>query len=486
MLFLLSLVVSATLMSAPPSYLMLLQRDQMSSRTEAGISPSRQLRRELDKLGFVQDCRPFTAKVTLDTLKHYNVVIIGVDQSDFKLRLPDEDADRLGRILAEYVRLGGGVFFTRNGGYQFGQDIVALNRILKPFGAFVYDEQMTDRTKTFQGPVVRSYWTGNIEHGHPVTEGVRGLYYPEPHSPYPIYTDFASPVKVDENWRILARGSETASTFHRDKVSKKRPEEPGTFQSAPPFLAVREFGKGRVVLFPVEAPLYWEETHHPFWSDGKLMEGEGTGKPADGLRLVVNIMGWLLDGSRGIMGGFDSPRKLVAQKPVELGTVSIDWDKARPAERLFERTYTGLVGAHSSLSGGQGTPAEFIAAAKAAGYQFLVFAEELASLTPEKVADLKKACEQAKEPGFRAYPGIRYLDETGGDWLVFGDKIDYPPEAWFSKQHPGRLASNNAVSRGWNWTPVVLLNGHRSPQPPWSKANYKHIALFTYENGKLV
>ncbi|MBO4511657.1 MAG: hypothetical protein J5746_02720, partial [Victivallales bacterium] len=115
MLLLLFLVVSASLLSAPPSYLLLLQRDQMSSRTEAGISPSRELRRELDKLGFVQDCRPFTAKVTLDTLKQYNVVIIGVDQSDFKLRLPDEEADRLGNLLAEYVRLGGGVFFTRNG-----------------------------------------------------------------------------------------------------------------------------------------------------------------------------------------------------------------------------------------------------------------------------------------------------------------------------------------------------------------------------------
>lgn len=475
----------AVLSAAPPSYLILMQRDGLAQRDHAALAPSRELRRELDKLGFVQDTKAFNSAITLDVLKKYNVIIIGVDQSDFKLRLPDAEADRLGELLAEYVKLGGGVYFTRNGGYQFGQDIVALNRILKPFGAFVYDEQMVDRSKPFTGPAACSYWTNNMDTKHPVTRGVRGLYYPEPHSPYPCYTDFASPIKVDDNWRILARASETASSFHRAKAGKLNPEEPGTFKSSPPFLAVREFGKGRVVLFPVEAPLYWEETHHPFWSDGQLMEGEATGKPADGLRLVVNIMSWLLEPSRNVMGGFNNPWTPGNRKIVEEGTTSIDWDKTRPTERLFDRIHTGLVGARSSLTGGNGTPGEFIEAAKAAGYNFIVFAEHLADLTEAKFTELAKACQEGNGPGFRAYPGIRYLDETGCDWLVFGNNISYPPTDWFSRIHPARLVNNNAVARGWNWSPVVLLNSKKNPQPPWAKGNYKHLSLFTYENGKL-
>lgn len=471
--------------SAPPSYLVILQRDTMNIRDHAALAPSRELRRELDRLGIVGGMLPLDSRITLDELKRYNFVVLGIDQSDFKLSLSEEQATNLGRLLAEYVRQGGGLFITRNGGYQFGQDITALNHILAPFGASVLDEQLVDRTNQHRGAGCNVFWTGNIVQNHPITQGVRGLFLPEPHGVYPRYTDFASPIRVDDNWQVLARMENSGGSYHRPKGGKVHPITDGSYSSAAPFLAVRDFGEGKVVLFPVTAPMYWQETHHPFFADGRFIAGDASGKPADGLKLIVNIMQYLSTCAQGKFGGFNSPYNFNAPPPPVLGSRGVDWDAVR-FQSVYGRQYIGLIGAKSNLSGGKGTPQEFIAAAKAAGYNFIVFAEDFAQLTEEEYNTLKAICAAAKAPGFRAYPGFRYTDETGCQWLAFSENTNYPLPAWRSVRFPGRLINNNPLSRGWNWAPVVLLKSNLNPQEPWYKGNYKFIATHTYENGRLV
>lgn len=471
---------------APLSYLVILQRPEMAYRDHAALAPSRELRAEIAKRGIIGGMLPLDKRITLEELKKYNFVVVGIDQSDFKLSLTKEEATGLGKLLAEYVRQGGGLYLTRNGGYQFGQDIVALNHILEPFGAMVPDEQLIDEKNSFNAPSTSCYWTGNIVPGHPVTEGVKGLFIPEVHGTYKTYTDFASPVKVDSNWTVLAKMEVTGKSYHRLKNGKKgNPQQPGSFDSEAPFLAVRNFGKGRVVLFPVSAPMYWQETHHPFFGDGKFMEGNSTGKPADGIRLVGNIMSYLAEPSKDTFGGFNKPYNFKAAPPPVLGAVGRDWSKVE-FRKSVDKLYTGLIGAQSNLTCGKGSPQEFIDAAKAAGYNFIAFAEDFAKLDEAKFNELKSICAKAAAPGFRAYPGIRYTDETGCQWLVFSDRITYPPKAWHSTRFPGRIVNNNPVSRGWNWAPVIILKSNLNPQEPWFKGNYKIIATHTYENGKLV
>ena len=471
--------------AAPPSYLVILQRDTMSPRDHAALAPSRELRKELDRLGIIGGMLPLDSRITLKELKRYNFVVIGIDQCDFKLSLSETQAVELGKLLAEYVSQGGGLFITRNGGYQFGQDITALNRMLRPFGASVLDEQLVDRKNQFRGPYSNIFWTGNIVQDHPITKDVKGLFMPEPHGVYPRYTDFASPVKVDKNWQVLARMEKTGSSYHRPKGGKVHPITNGSYTSEAPFLAVRQFGKGKVVLFPVTAPMYWQETHHPFFGDGRYIEGNSTGKPASGLKLITNIMQYLSTCGKGELGGFNSPYNFKAPPPPILGTQGVNWDNVKFKDS-YGKQFIGLIGAKSNLSGGKGSPEEFIAAAKAAGYNFIAFAEDFAQLDEAEYNKLKRICAAAKAPGFRAYPGFRYTDETGCQWLTFSENTDYPKPAWRSIKNPGRIINNNPISRGWNWAPVVLLKSNLNPQEPWYKGNYKIIATHTYENGKLV
>ncbi len=48
---------------------------------------------------------------------------------------------------------------------------------------------------------------------------------------------------VDSNWQVIVRGEATAYSYNNDTGHK-------TYASAPPILAVRPVGKGRLVLFP--------------------------------------------------------------------------------------------------------------------------------------------------------------------------------------------------------------------------------------------
>jgi len=50
---------------------------------------------------------------------------------------------------------------------------------------------------------------------------------------------------------------------------------------------------------------------------------------------------------------------------------------------LGMKHYRGLLGARTALTGGKGSIAEYVAEARKAGLQFLIFAEDFEKLTPE-------------------------------------------------------------------------------------------------------
>ncbi len=57
-----------------------------------------------------------------------------------------------------------------------------------------------------------------------------------------------------------------------------------------------------------------------------------------------------------------------------------------------------LIGAHSTLSDGQSTPEELIAAARQAGYGAIFFTEPMPAMTREKYARLQQASAMAPAP----------------------------------------------------------------------------------------
>ncbi len=473
-----------------PSFLVLIGKQQEGSPTFRGhkrgaAKPHRILKGKLEKQGWTYEIAAFSPQVTMDYLKQFNVVLLGTGGEGGQKALWTKLSGKVGKLLLEYVKEGGGLLVMRNPGWQFGRDIDEFNMWLKPAGIKILNEQITDygaRLKTLSNASL--FWSDNIT-PHPVTKGVEGFFYPDVYTKgYARYSDFSSPVKADKNWKILVRGSKSAKSYERKKAGKLQAENPGSYKSAPPILAVRDYGKGRIAVMPVASSCYWQDGYHIFWDSGLIMNGEKKGMKGSGERLMLNMMNYLAAPSLGKFGGYAS--KPPAKKAIDVGFARINWDRARYKDKYMPYLMKGLIGARSSLSSGKGRPEEFIAAAKKAGYQFIAFTETLEQMTEAKFTKLKAICAKASNDKFKAYQGLTYRDESGNTWMVFSDKLFWPQPAWFSKKKPGHLGVNNPLVRGWGFPPIIMVTPGKNPEPAYCQGNFKIISVYTYKNGKLL
>ena len=115
------------------------------------------------------------------------------------------------------------------------------------------------------------------------------------------------------------------------------------------------------------------------------------------------------------------------------GTVAA-WleDGTCAGERRWSRcTHTtlfkGLIGAQTSLSGGTGSVAEYAAAARQAGLDFLVFLEDFARLDAAALDQLKAECRQHSDGRLTLYAGYRIDTNIGNHLFLFGDGAIMPP-----------------------------------------------------------
>lgn len=433
--------------------------------------------------GFEKGLAGWTPQLTLDYLKRFNLVVI--------LHLPQPGAEpefdpmieEKKALLLQYVQEGGGLLVLRSPGWQFGKDIEDYNRWLAPTGVEILSESVVDEAHRyapeFAWPL---FWTNQVAPG-PLTEGVRGIFYPPSLGAYTVYTDFTSPLKVTPDWQVLVSGMDTAKSLRTAKTGKEVPDTPGTYASSPPLVAVRQYGKGRICVWPIASTCVWQDGYHVRWGEGLTMSGEADGMAGSAARLLTNLFAYLAEPSRGVFGGYVPPR---VEAAAEAGFVPMDWDNLAVTGNYMPRNFVGLIGARSSLSTGQGQPEEFIAAARAAGYDFIAFAEELTALTKEEFETLKATCKASTEAGFPAYPGYLYMDEPGNSWVTFSDHLGYPEPGWFSTEKPGRIYVNNPLFRSFLYPPMILIKSHLNPEQPWFQGNFKGFAVYTYENGKLV
>ena len=94
--------------------------------------------------GFEVDAKPISAVNSIKVLRPYNVMVVNF--------LPSVDAERriapeqtvFERVVADYLRAGGGVVVFCGGGQWHGMS-PAVRHLLEPYGASVPEEQIVDR-----------------------------------------------------------------------------------------------------------------------------------------------------------------------------------------------------------------------------------------------------------------------------------------------------------------------------------------------------
>lgn len=460
------------------------------------IMPDEVLQENLKKWGYNWTIDFFSIHLTLDYLKQFNLVVM----LDFPIpskhpEISQKDIREIEKLLLEYVKEGGGLLLTgvtEYGMWAFEKDTDEMNYLLKPLDISIYKEQVIEKNPLLIRKSNISYvfdlaYTDNII-PHPITEGVKGLLYPISYSRMAYYT---RPIKIGKNWTPLIKGSSTSCSVIYDlgttDVSKVNKPKPGSVEKEPVILAVGEYGKGRIVLWPTAPTATIIDPYHKFWGSGIIMNPKYQKFPSYGEKLLYNIFNYLSSPSIGKFGGYTEIGPIIEEER-EVGLYKIDWDKINfsPDYKEYPHVYKGIIGLKSSFSDGKSNPEEMIIAAKEAGYNFAVFGESLEKLTPEKLEQLNRICEENSNDEFQTFPGFTYFDASGNKWLVFRKNLSWPKNNWWYDKKRKIIRSNNDIFRGYGLAPVILIHPDKNPEPAMFQGNFKGIAVYTYQNNNLI
>ncbi|MBM3498743.1 MAG: hypothetical protein FJX74_08735, partial [Armatimonadetes bacterium] len=414
---------------------------------------------------------------TLELLRRFNVMVIDTpfDSSIIEIGPAQErTAAAAGKALQAYLNEGGSALINLQAvRYPGDRDQDYANLVLEGLGVKMLREGVYDPQQAFTARIATIFQpegffrTENITPGHPVTEGVGRLCLPQYHNGQ---TPGVVAPQLSPEWQVLARGEASAQSYVVTREHVTDYAQVGTYATAPPIVAVRSFGKGRVMAFSVPARNVHTNYGVPGWN--MIVESAGDAEAnllSDGGRLVLNGLKWLAETSRDnpALGTFET-------KPV--GRVrfpeSIEWDThefAAPTKGV-----RGVLGARTALSDGTGTVAEFAQAAQAAGLSFIVFNESLERMTAERLGQLKADCAAASTDAFYACPGVEFTDDLANRWAIWSERIEFP-QAQFNRAYGETTPERPALKQ---WDGQVMHN----PGQYWEYCGYSPNMLLTYRN----
>ena len=397
--------------------------------------------------------------------------------------------------LRDYVAAGGGLVILATGvRYPGDRTEQYYNELFADFGLKYLHEGNFDPATKFTAPGTPTYgpqeyfWVTNFA-PHPVTAGVTRLALP--HYAYGKLPGSES-LGFDPNWTTVASGSPTAASFKVDPTSNEMLDgQVGTYPSAPPIVAVRSFGQGRIVAWSLHPLFATYNFGNPLWPGTAETTGDVVGKmPSQGHTLLLNALRWTAAPAAALpgFGGRVIPEKVErvqfpATIPCYPNPFAPPAGAPLPPPLAMNR---GIIGAHTSYSDGTGTVAQYADAAKAAGLAFLVFCDNLEALSPEKLAALKADCLAASAAtGVYCQPGVEYSDVNGCRWAIYGDEVVFPDAKLWTGDHTRILAVGGYVAV-CHYVAKMLLTYNQLPGDPQNLWWYYRLPLWVYDNGQLV
>jgi len=414
---------------------------------------------------------------TLELLRRFNVIVIDTpfDSSIIEIGPAQEKtAAAASRALQAYLNEGGSALIHLQAvRYPGDRDQDYANLVLRELGVQMLREGVYDAQEAFTAKIATIFQpegffrTENVTRGHPVTEGVTRLCVPQYHNGQ---TPGVVAPQFSPEWEVLVRGEASAQSYVVTREHVTDYAQVGTYPTAPPIVAVRQYGQGRLMAFSCPARSVHTNYGVPGWE--MIVESTGdaaAGLPSDGGRMALNGLKWLAETSRDnpSLGTFSTAPVARVQFPA-----SVEWDShefAPPTEGV-----RGLIGAHTALSDGTGTVAEYAQAARAAGLSFIAFTESLEAMTVEKLAQLKAECAAAAADGFYACPGVEFTDDLGNRWAIWSERIEFP-QAQFNRAYGETTPERPALKQ---WDGQVMHN----PGQYWEYCGYSPNMLLTYRN----
>ncbi|HEY3396110.1 MAG TPA: hypothetical protein VGM19_00475 [Armatimonadota bacterium] len=397
-------------------------------------------------------------------------------------------------LLQTYIQDGGGFFFTPLYGNELATE--SLTRFLAPYGAGVQCAQVRDDAHAFSSVKDSSLapadyydysWTTAIV-AHPATRGVQRLYYPTSELRWDDL--YSTPVVTlkDPAWTPLVKGMETSRPSRAIDYYNWH-----TVGTTPPVLtAVRSFGAGRIALFtpnfnytlkqPFATPKNgWYFENHLGKIEGIVLDKGDGRQPSQGRQLLLGLLRWLAEGARAKgFGNYQAAAfaALPAPAPVPAPGWLYSW-QPNDGNQWFKV----LVGARSSFSDGQGTIAEYAAAAKSAGVSMLYMTETFEKFTPARWEEFRAACATASDATLKVVAGLDIPDAYGNRYLLLGSPV-FPAPSLLSAD--GKLlAKPQYLCLCFPKGTTVMHRPGSSSVPHELDKQFQGISLFTYRNGVL-
>lgn len=479
--------------------------------------------------GFQIDYMGSREVLSWDRLKNYHAVVVLYPFFATRANEPPT-AEALFTLLDKFMEEGGGVLFAYEA--EMMDSLPGISEfttlLMERFGVS-YRRQQALREKNddyaarFGFFDDQAYYTDNIQ-PHPVTEEVKGLWYPalkkearhnEGERGMPSYALFAP-----APWKVLVRGSKTAYTtvekVRFQEVPSPEAMSKETYNSAPPLFAVRDYKQGHMAIYVMVERFTWVAgTHRNVEGDesamqgGVILEKGALGKPSHFQRLLANTMQWLCAPSlqTGKLGGYVQEQSKLNEPVVgPSGIARLDesliteWRKPVVEKDLGYcnplPVWRGIIGARTSLSGANGSVAEYAAAAHKAGLQFLVFLETFENMSPAKLEQLKSECAKNSGEKLLCIPGLYIQDNRGNHQHYFGRTVGWPGKEFLTADGKRFDVQARADVSGLPHIGFVLSNIENRDtigyfgftksaiSAMWNLKLYNSAGLVLYENGR--
>jgi len=460
-----------------------------------------------------------TVPLTWETLRRYPVLFLS--SGPWTDDPGEDDPGRAGTrpapmsaLLDRYLAEGGGILYIGMSVASNHEEHDRFNRWLSQYGAEFEWATVEDEEHTYQNPppvpwqLSQYLWTTNLAPS-PLTEGVKTLYFPN----RTFWAPAIRPLKVSADWQVVVRTMPTATVW-----SLTRPVAGPTVEKvegsartgAAPLLAVREVGKGRIALFGADPGPFYYDLGKPVGAQVASVRGDGQ-TPSDWLPLLRNLCRWLSEPARqaGFPGGATERAEFYvnpeygSREPIDWERPDLSWPDAE-IHRLYGlhagpwdvnywraaaagewQPFKFLVGAHSQASGGQGTVAEWKAAALREGFDGVIFREPILEMTPAQWEAFEAECRAACDDRFLAIPGQEFLDWIGNRFLRFQPHTPYPlPERLTPDRK--RVKDQLAFFFDAGWPANLPLTPQQNPTAFWNYRVYSGYPIAVYQNGRQI
>ena len=155
-------------------------------------------------------------------------------------------AEEVSAALKAYVNAGGGlVFCFSTGRYPEASVDAYWTKVMKTFGAEILHEEIFNPETEVKVDKRRNMFHTEALSNHPVTAGVAGLWFADRSGG----TWGSAAVKYSDDWQVIVTGGASAKSVPQNpRTNEIEAGRPGYYTHDAPIVAVRTFGKGRIVF----------------------------------------------------------------------------------------------------------------------------------------------------------------------------------------------------------------------------------------------